>query len=471
MILTILGLSLLFFYPALSTYFTGDDFFHFTVAREGIFTISSFEQRGIAFYRPVSRELLYYTLGSLFGLNHLPFRVLQFALHFGNIYLVYVFVKRLFGDRIIAFFSTLFFALSAANVGILYYLAGGIQAQFATFFILLSALFFFKNRLASVAFFVLALGSHELAVMTPALLAGLVFVRRKNFSEFISVIKALGPYILLTLGYLYISFIAIGFSSTEAQYSLNFSPKTTLNTLSWYGVWALGLPEMTVDFVGSGLSLDPRLMRFWGKHYSFIFPAMAVVLLMLAAALLKLVGEKNRALRDKRLWVMVMWFVASLLPVLFLPVHKKTYYLAPGLLGFWTAFWYLILNSTKSRTVLAGVVVVLAVLNFSSSNLGSETYWAAKRGLIAEKLVKDLKSEFPSLPSGATLYIKNEPAYPKISGDWGGTSNQANFILNGSDAVRLLYDDPRLEVFYEDLHAPPEGDYFEHRAVLQFEGE
>ena len=75
---------------------------------------------------------------------------------------------------------------------------------------------------------------------------------------------------------------------------------------------------------------------------------------------------------------------------------------------------------------------------------------------IAEKLINDITGKYPELPRGSVVYIKNDPNYPDISGDWGGTSTQANYILNGSDALQLVYGDMDLKVYYEDLGVPGE---------------
>ena len=60
------------------------------------------------------------------------------------------------------------------------------------------------------------------------------------------------------------------------------------------------------------------------------------------------------------------------------------------------------------------------------------------------------------MPEGAVVYFKNDPNYPFIAEDWGGSSKQAFFILSGDNAAQLLYKDNSIRSYYEDLGSLPE---------------
>ena len=87
----------------------------------------------------------------------------------------------------------------------------------------------------------------------------------------------------------------------------------------------------------------------------------------------------------------------------------------------------------------------------ASAIAGRELYWAASRGKVAEKLITRVSNEYPALPTGSAIYFKNDPSYPFVAEEWGGTSKQAAFVLNNEDALKLFYKDPTIRVFYEDL--------------------
>ena len=116
--LIIYSIVILFYYPVLTTFFSHDDFFHLKVSiTDGslkqfinFFDFHPFEERLIAFYRPIFREVFYNTFYNLFGLNQLPFRILSFVLHFANIYLVFTLTEKLFRNKFISYFATFFFA-------------------------------------------------------------------------------------------------------------------------------------------------------------------------------------------------------------------------------------------------------------------------------------------------------------------------------------------------------------------------
>src|SRR3990170_156785 len=99
--LFIYAFVLILYYPVISTYFSHDDFFHFKVS----LTDGSFKD-------------------------------------FINFFLIFKFMKMLFKNNYISYISTFFFGVTAANVAPFYYLAGGIQTQGATMFILTTLILF-----------------------------------------------------------------------------------------------------------------------------------------------------------------------------------------------------------------------------------------------------------------------------------------------------------------------------------------
>ncbi len=469
---SILGTIFVLYHSVSSIYFSHDDFFHFKVSQTdgtlagflNLFGFHPFSERGIAFYRPVTREALFNIFYFIFGLNHLPFRILSIGIHFLNVGLVYLLMQKLFQKRELALFISFFFGITAANVGSLYYLAGGVQSLGATSFVLLTLFSFWKWLeqggkwyLLSFFAFILALGSHELAVVTPLLLVGLLFVQKA-----LKGVKITIPFFVVLSVFLFLDFFLIGFSSGEQQYQPTLSPKAILNSLSWYSAWALGIPEMFIDFVEPGFKLNPNLMKFWGDYASgiFFFSGLAVTILIMGAVF----AVRSGILRDRRFWFLLLWFPIALSPVLLLPLHKQTYYLTPALPAFWGAVGLVVFSAYSwlrqrwgaMTNVLAGAFLLsLFLLSVASIALADKTYPAANRGRAAQKLVNYIRVKYPELPKGAALYFANDPNYPKISGDWGGSSKQAHFMLNGEDALQILYKDKTLRVFYEDLGGVP----------------
>ncbi len=471
---------LLLYYPALSVYFSQDDFFHFKASQTDgsipefikLFGFPSFEERGYGFYRPIFREALHNIYYSLFGLNVLPFRVFSFILHFINISLVWFLMQTLFKRTGLPLFVAFFFGISAANIAVLYYLAGGIEILGATLFLLLSSIFFLKylegdgakNRTLSFIFFLLGLASHEQAAVTPFVLAGLIFTKvpLKNLGP--RLVKELWQFFLIWVVYLYLDVVKIGFLQKEQQYEIVFSIQKTVNSLAWYVVWALGTPEMLVDFVRPGLKLNPSLMRYWGEYFRVIFATFFVSIAFITGSIGWLFLYKRKIFQDKKFWLLFFWFPLSILPVVFLPLHKSTYYLAPALPAFWGIVGILLFSTYRelkkrcprlSFILFGAATMSLFILSVASIGLGHSTYPAATRGRISEKLAYEVYIKYPTVPIGSAIYFENDPEYPFVAKDWGGTSKQAAFVLNNEDALQLLYKDPTLRVFYEDLGGVP----------------
>ncbi|MBI4036764.1 hypothetical protein HY386_02720, partial [Candidatus Daviesbacteria bacterium] len=450
---------LLFYQPVLFTYFSQDDFFHFKVSQTdgsltgflNLFGAHSFQERGIAFYRPISREFLYHTFYNLFGLNPIPFRLLQLTLLAVNMTLVYLLMQKIFSAKTLSILTAFFFGITASNVAPLFYLAGGAQTLIATSFILLCLILyleFLKSKIkiyyfASFITYIFALASHELSASLPIILLLLSFslVSKKQYLH--EAVRLLPFFIILSL-YLYIDIHIIGFSDQEKQYQLSVGVKTFMNSLSWYFVWGLGIPEMLIDFVFPGFKLNPDLMKYWGNYFRIIFSAFFIVLATIAFSLTYLLWTKKALLFDKKFLFLLFWFPIAIFPVTFLPLHKSSYYLVPALPALWGGVWYLIFNTYRSIKLkhqrAANLFFVISflsflILSFTSIKLGETTYWAATRGKLAEKLVKEVKFAYPILPKGALIYFVNDPSYPYVAQDWGGTSKQAAFALNGEDAL------------------------------------
>ncbi len=451
----------LLYYPVLSTYFSQDDFFHFKVSLTdgsigqfiNLFGFHPFSERGIAFYRPIFREVIFNVFCSLFGLNAYPFRITQFLILFLNSILAYYLIQKIFSNKFLSFFVAFFYATCSAQVSPLYYLAGGIQVLGATTFLLLTLIFVLRSSILSLVTFFLALGSHELASIIPFLISALLFIQYP-FKKFVRKIWVVCSYFFLLLIYLSLEITRIGLSPGEKQYQAIFNIKTALNSYMWYTGWALGLPEMLIDFVYPGFKLNPSLMRYWGNYYVVIFSTFLISLLLLSTGSIYLMIKKNKLFFDKKFLFFVFWFAFSLIPVILLPLHKSTQYLETGLVAFWTIIGLIILNIYKFKYLrIFCIVLVISLLTLSTTSaiLQRTTYWAAQRGRYAEQLIKQVTTAYPKLPKGSIIYFENDPNYPFVAKDWGGTSKQANLVLNGSDALQLLYKDPTLKVFYEDL--------------------
>ncbi len=94
--------------------------------------------------------------------------------------------------------------------------------------------------------------------------------------------------------------------------------------------------------------------------------------------------------------------------------------------------------------------------SYINISLNSKTFWAAKRASAAKVLLNNIKNDFPKYPQ-SSIYVKDDPFYPKISNEWGSSSRQDFYIMSGSDALKLIYNDPTIKVYYEAIN--PENEF------------
>jgi len=322
-ILAICLISLILFFPSLSTFYTNDDFFHLRISQ--VSTLKEFinffnivsSPEGWGLYRPLTTQVFYFLTIKFFNLNPLPLHIISFITFFAIIFLVSELSTIVTKNKKIALISAFLYATSATHFGHLYFL-GAYQELGMTLFFLLSVISFVKFELNnsrkhfvfSVLFFLLSLMSKETAVILPFILVLIHFFLRfskekmNNLKQFIISII---PFFVLLFIYLFMRFRYYGFVQGDS-YLWNFSIKRALNTLVWYKLWSLNIPEMLVDFVGPGLKLNQNLFRYWGKEFTLIFCLFVIQILILFLLIL------NK-------------------PVLFLPVHKFTYYLTLPIIG------------------------------------------------------------------------------------------------------------------------------------------
>ncbi len=194
---------------------------------------------------------------------------------------------------------------------------------------------------------------------------GLIYLFQKfrgikviSFKKFII---ALVPYGILLIVYFIIRFTSYGFATGDS-YVWDFSIKRIFNTLGWYSLWSFNLPESLVDFVGPGIHLNPNLLKYWSAEIIPIFVLFVLQVLVVLGSVIQFIKMNKRKYGK---WVMVLfsviWFVVSLVPVLFLPIHKFTFYLTLPLVGVVISISYLIRN-LKYMILFAVVWTILSIL-------------------------------------------------------------------------------------------------------------
>src|SRR3989344_4060015 len=446
-----------------NSYFSQDDFFHLRMIMDKEVTdIPSFfvnRLEGQTLYRPISREIYNLIMYKLYGLNSLPFHIVNLILILINLRLLFLFIRLLSQNQVAPYLTIVFYLFSSVHSIELYYLSS-IQTLLMTSFALLSCIYFVKfiktrflnYYLGSILFFLIALFCHESALVLPGIMFLIIFVVR-GLSLKQKIIFLFPVFTLMGLYYL-----SLGQTTnlpSQQVYQPIFQPKVILNSLSWYVLWSFGIPEMLVDFVKPGLVLKDEFYLWYGYYAKTVFP----LLLILITGFLFIMWRFKNTFLTRNFVFLVSCFLISISPFLFFPQHKFVYYLGFPIVWF-SATLGLILSEIwkvgKVHKIIVGfLLLTFLIISNQTTVLNSRTHWAAKRAKSAEVLVQQFKKDHPFLQKGSTFYIIDDPEYPVISKEWGTSSKQAFYILSGSDALQLLYKDSSLKVYYEAIEGIP----------------
>jgi hypothetical protein len=260
-----------------------------------------------------------------------------------------------------------------------------------TFFYLLSTLLLIRKRyFLSLLAFTGALLSKETVVVLP--LTHLLFLW---YFKRPGKIRKVLPF-LATLGiYLYLHTFHYGFAAGDS-YIWSFSPIKAANTLFWYVLWSLNLPEMLVDFVGPGLRVNLEPLKFWFRYLVPIFVLFSIT----AAWLLISFGKFLKKIKKQEIAIFILaaaWFILTLAPVLFLPLHKFTFYLTLPLIGVVWLISYVLRQ--PSKIIFLALWLALSILTLG---LTYETHWITQ-GAKTARLVYEYVKENESLLQGKTI--------------------------------------------------------------------
>ena len=448
----------LWFKSSINSFFSQDDFFHLRMIMDkDIIDIPSFfvsRMEGQTFYRPLSRETYNLLMYKLFNLNSLPYHLVNLSLILTITFLLMILVYELTGNTSTYIISGVIFIISGIHSIELYYLSS-VQTLIAANLCLLSIIFYSSylksNKinyfLASFLVYSLSLFSHESVIILPAFLLILELFYGK-FSLF-SLPLRLGLFFTVSLLF-FLSSSSLTFLPNQAVYQPNFNLKSIVNTFGWYTAWSFGLPEILVDFVGPNFKLNDNF-TYWYKDYArIVFSLVFMICSMLA---LSIYIYRKSLIKNRFFTLCVLGFAISVLPFLFFPQHKFVYYLSFAIVWFSIAFG-VILSMLWRFSIIHKILVIFVVLAFGvvaykTIELNRITYWAAKRAKAADYILENFKQKYPKIDDGTIIYLTDDPSYPDIAKEWGTSSKQAFYILSGSDALRLFYNDASLRVYFE----------------------
>jgi len=463
---TIFALALIIYLPSLTTFYTNDDFFHLRISNVSstkefinFFNLSKAPE-GWGLYRPLTTQVFYFLAWKVFSLNPLGLHIISFLVFFGVIYLIYLLTRNLFVNseskfvNKVALSASLLYATSATHFGHLYFL-GAFQELGVALFFFLSVIIFIKflqkGKLimyaASLIAFLLSLLCKETAVVLPLIFIPIYWFLRFQKHVSFSLNKfliSLVPYFFFLLLYFYFRVTHYGFAQGES-YVWDFSISRAMNTLGWYGLWSFNLPETLVDFVGPGFLLNPNLFKYWSGQIIPIFLLFGVFFLEILFLILK--NVKKLFLNHKSLILILFctaWFITTLMPVLFLPLHKFTFYLTIPIFGVVVFISYLFINY-ESKIMNRGFIFVWIILSFLTLNLTRQTNWITRGAQTARNVHNYLRQNANSLEGIKTIAFYDTEEDSNLP--W-SPSEILKATLSDQNYFRVFWNDNLTAIYY-----------------------
>lgn len=458
--------SFFIFFPALSVFFSADDFYNMRLVMGHTLTdvASAFlfvRYENFLFYRPLTTQAFFFFTKPIFGFNPLFYHLISFSVFLSIVFIVYKLTYQLTFRRDLSFLTTFFYALSPSNFTRLSWIVQ-IQELLLGLLVLVSSIFFVTylrtakvvNYLLSLFCFILALTSKESAVMIPGLLFLVVIFVRGPLAvlpgdALIKGLVRLIPFIMLWGIYLYLRLVKIGVSLGE-HYFTSFSLRSIINTAIWYVLWGIGLPEELANFdiFQTKAGLDPQFVKLISGELLLNWVSFLIFIALFSILLAKSLNYKS--LNYRIILFSIGWLFVSLLPHLFSPWHKFAYALTIPLFGislFLASFGNALRkDNLNNRVLFSGLLISYVFLSLTTVQFTKNNHWIFKRGEVASRVFLFLNKYHPKISESTSIVFVNDREPDPVF----GLSRQISLTLSKDAALQLLYNNPHLRVYYED---------------------
>ncbi len=448
-LLTLLVIAVIVcFYPVTRYFFSQDDFaLLFNSVYESASHFRSYFESDPGQFRPISKALYFTLMHGLFELNPTPYHFVSLFLYILNALLFYRLMTKFRIAPLPALATTAFFALSVAFLNVVAWISC-IQPLLGELFLLLSMLFgiealgksSLKPALLSLVAYLLALMSMEQAYPIPILLALYAYIETpfsREWKNFLKSIRTIIPHFIVL--FLYILFMLLWkHPPQEGSYAFHFGANVGANLLTY------------LDRMFSFSVLYPFVSNIADAGFTVSH------LFILALILYNIMRR-----REKLIIFALIFYLSAILPTLFLQEHiyySHLYIPAAGmflLLALLINDFFDALLTWKRKAASLAVlffVLILSLISFTKVRENENRFirphfrlpnnFVFRRATIAKNVWDDIKRKTRWNPENGALYMV---ALGDVS-NWYGTNVIA--ALGGGDALKLLYKDPELDVFF-----------------------
>ncbi len=386
----VIGLALWLDWPGLKTWFSADDFawlglrLHVNDCDSLLWALFHPFAQGTV--RVLSERVYFLTLGSLFGLNAIPFHVVTFLTQAAALALLAVCVRRITGSAVAAVAAPLLWTCSAMTAQAVSWSSAYNEVLCGA--LLLAAFYFLLRHIEShrqrdlaglwICYF-LGFGTLEHIVVFPFLAAAWALCRAR-------------PYLLRTLplfvpaAIFSILHFALIPATTDPLYKPHFDA-SVFTTLRIYWLMATGAFRAPDDWFAS-------------PHIAGLILSLSVSVALIGLAAYQAVKREFRGL------FFLAWFLLLLSPVLPLRDHVQDYYLTLPVIGLAMLGGWGIGLAFERRSapfVLFAAGLAGAYCFYSVRDLRAELRWYYDRGRLLQSLIDGIAAERRAHPGGIIL--------------------------------------------------------------------
>lgn len=461
---------LILFWPSFTNFFFGDDLFNAVLGRadnlKGVLNFFNILKAppNFLFYRPLTIQFFFWLGFRLFQINPLGYHLVSYLFFLINLILLFKLTKKILSSSTIAYLTVFFYAFSHSHFTRIYFISL-CQEFILTAFYLLAIICYInfiqkhhlKNLFFSTICFILALLCKETALSLPMsiILVDTFFLKeKKNWSKYImSRVKYFLPFLITFIVYSIPRFFLFGFTK-EGNYQLVFKLRSTINTILWYFLWSLGLPEtfVNIKILDHRYLINPRFMQEFGDQGAIItllFALMFPLILISLKEIYKLVKRKNNYQLIKKLLFCVLWFLTTIILISFYPFHKFSYSVTLSLIGVAISLSLLSLAIYDySKIIFAFFLTLYLLVSITANNFAYKNYWSRQRATLSKKIYNYLKINHSDIEEKALVYFydidycrQEKLKFP--------LSEEVDFTLNGSSGVNFFYNTKEVLSLYQ----------------------
>ncbi|MEW6618484.1 MAG: glycosyltransferase family 39 protein [bacterium] len=356
---------------------------------------------------------------SLWGMNPFGFHLLNLLVHIFTSIIVFFIIDFISQNRRVSLLGSLLFTIHPCQAEAVFWVSGRCDL-ICGFFYFTSFFCFIKYRQAdkkiwligSLITFILSLSAKEMTITLPLVMIiyDMALNKEKHLKTYI-------PFFGLLVVYLLIRFAVFG--------NVCKMPDTYFYSLAQPEFIYCLIRNLFSYLTGLVLGLSPMIViPFLGKPKIVLYLIFLIVLLLILLIFRSLKGRRD--FRFSYLWILI-----SLLPVLIiLPFERYLYIPSLGFSIIAALFILKITSSPGFKKVGIGLLIIL-LIGYSSFNIIKGARYKLGSSTV-EKVVKDVKKYYPTLPDNSHLYFINLSPLA---------------CLSTSQGFRLEYNNPTISAY------------------------